>query len=114
LQSFLKARDKYAIPIPSGSWFYMLGRDEDMLTSNLLAAQQCGSEVHNIQIFTADASGGKLSDDDIADAFVRFSDLAEKYGILASFENHINMWSEHPGRVEKSRARSSSVAGVSA
>ena len=97
---FLKARDKYGIPIASGGYFYMLGRDEELLKSNLKIAQQCGSDVHNIQVFTADAAGRQLSDDDVADAFVRFSDLAESRGLLACFENHINMWSEHPGRVE--------------
>ena len=101
LSRFLAARDKYGVPISSGGYFYMLGRDEGLIEKNLRIARQCGSDVHNVQIFTHDATGRLLSDDDIAGAFVRVSDLADEQGLVACFENHVNMWSEHPGRVEK-------------
>lgn len=99
LDAYLAASRKYGVPLPSGGFFYMIGRDEPVLDTYLRTAKDCGSDVHNIQIFTNDASGRQLTNDDVADAVVRFTELAAKYGVLACFENHINMWSEHPGRV---------------
>lgn len=109
LDAHLEASSRYNVPILSGGFFYMVGRDEALLKRNLRTGVQCGSKVHNVQIFARDASGNLLSDDDIADVYCRTFEMADRIGIRACFENHINMWSEHPGRVEavaeKVRAR---------
>jgi hypothetical protein len=62
---------------------------------------ECGSDVHNVQIFTHDCSGKVLSDDEIVDVYMRTYELSDKISVRPCFENHNNMWSEHPGRVEK-------------
>jgi hypothetical protein len=100
LDAYLRASEKHGIPLPSGGFFYMVGRDEGLLKDNLKIAKECGSQVHNVQIFTKNAAGDVLSDDDVVDVFVWTTELGDKLGILPCFENHINMWSEHPGRVE--------------
>jgi hypothetical protein len=101
LDAHLTASAKYDIPILSGGFFYLVGRDEALLENNLKISKECGSVVHNVQIFTKDAAGKVLSDDDIVDVYLRTYELGEKIGIKPCFENHINMWSEHPGRVER-------------
>ncbi|MBD9596881.1 TIM barrel protein [Ensifer sp. ENS05] len=99
LDAFLKASQKHGVPISSGGFFYMVGRDEALLSDNLKIAKECGSQAHNVQIFTNDANGRPLSNEEIADVFLRTSEEGDRVGVKVCFENHINMWSEHPGRV---------------
>jgi len=101
LDKHLDASAKYGVPIYAGGFFYLVGRDEGLLEQNLRIGKACGSALHNVQIFTKDANGRVLTDDDIADVYSRTYDLALRIGIRPCFENHINMWSEHPGRVQK-------------
>jgi hypothetical protein len=105
LPQFLAASAKHGVPLPSGGFFYMVGRDEALLKDNLLIAKECGSDVHNVQIFTKDAGGEILTDDDIADVVLRTTEFGMKHGVLPCFENHINMWSEHCGRVGRVAAK---------
>ncbi|MBR0896716.1 hypothetical protein JQ616_17265 [Bradyrhizobium tropiciagri] len=99
LDRHLRASQKHAVPTLAGGFYYMVGRDESLLEENIRIGKACGSEIHNVQIFSHDASGRFLTDDDIADIYMRTAELGEKIGVLPCFENHINMWSEHPGRV---------------
>ena len=62
---------------------------------------ECGSDVHNVQIFTHDCSEKVLSDDEIVDVYMWTYELSDKIGVRPCFENHVNVWSEHPGMVEK-------------
>jgi hypothetical protein len=101
LDNHLKASAKYGVPTVAGGFFYMVGRDEALLEDNLRIGKACGSDVHNVQIFTHDFSGKVLSDDEIVDVYMRTYELSDKIGVRPCFENYINMWSEHPGRVEK-------------
>ena len=52
-------------------------------------------------MFTHDCSGKVLSDDEIVDVYMWTYELSDKISVRPCFENHNNMWSEHPGRVEK-------------
>jgi sugar phosphate isomerase/epimerase len=101
LEDHLRASAKYGIPTFAGGFYYMVGRDEKLLEDNIRIGKECGSEVHNVQIFTNDAAGRPLSDDDIVDVYMKTAELGDKIGVLPCFENHINMWSEHPGRVQR-------------
>lgn len=101
LDQHLKASAKYNVPIRSSGFFYMLGRDEALLEDNIRLARECGAETHNIQIFTNHADGHCLSNEEVADAFLRILDIGKKFEVVPCFENHINMWSEHCGRVDE-------------
>lgn len=100
LEAHQRAIAKYGLPLLSGGFFYMVGRDEALLERNLRVGVDCGSRYHNVQIFTHDHAGKILSDDEVADFYCKTAETAERLGITVCFENHINMWSEHPGRVE--------------
>ncbi|MFO1023595.1 MAG: hypothetical protein U1E70_00305 [Acetobacteraceae bacterium] len=54
-----------------------------------------------MQVLTNHADGHVLSDDEVADFYMRAHDFGMRHGVVPSFEVHVNMWSEHFGRVEK-------------
>lgn len=109
LDDHLRAAEKYNLPVLSGGFFYMAGRDEGLLEQNMRFGQELGSRTHNIQIFTHHADGHVLSNDEVADLYMWTAELGDRFGLKPCFENHINMWSEHFGRVaivaEKVKAR---------
>src|SRR3546814_20219492 len=47
------------------------------------------------------ADGHLVTDEEIADIYLRAYEVGEKAGCLPTFEVHVNMWSEHFGRVAK-------------
>jgi len=98
---FLRASQKYGVPLTAGGWFYRVGRDEALLEWHLRVAGEYGTKVQNVQIFTEDASGKPVSDETVADVYMRAAELGEKHGVTPCFEVHVNMWSEHFGRVAK-------------
>ena len=101
VDQFLRARDKYDIPVRSGGWFYYLGQDEPLLEQNLQLAQRLGSLVHNVQIRMHHADGHLVTDEEVADTYLRAYDWGLKYGVDPSFEVHVNMWSEDFRRVSR-------------
>lgn len=98
---FLKARDKYGIPVRAGGWFYVLGEDEALLEKNLRTGQELGSLVHNTQIKIHHAAGHVVTDEEVTAAYLRAADLGHKYGVVPCFEVHVNMWSEDFVRVSR-------------
>ncbi len=98
---YLRASAKYGVPIRATGYFYTLGRDEPLLEWNLRVAAQCGSLVHNVQVLTRHLDGHPLSDQEVADFYLWAYDLGCKLAVDPCFEVHINMWSEHLGRVER-------------
>ncbi|MGH8241089.1 MAG: hypothetical protein ACREXP_29290, partial [Steroidobacteraceae bacterium] len=66
---------------------------------NLRIAPECGSINHNLQILTNKAAGSPVTDEDVVDIYLRAAELGERLGVTPCFEVHINMWSEHFGRV---------------
>ena len=93
-QKYKKLSEKYDLPILSSGWFYMLGKDDDLILENLKMGANLGSKYHNVQIFINHADGHPLSDQEIADIYMKVADYGEKVGCLPCFEIHINMWSE--------------------
>jgi hypothetical protein len=55
--------------------------------------------MHNIMIYTNDATGRAASDDAIVDCYLRTYDESMKLGVEPAFELHVNMWSEDFRRV---------------
>ena len=86
--------EKYDLPILSSGWFYMLGKEDDLIFENLKMGADLGSKYHNVQIFINHEDGHKLTDQEIADCYLKVCEYGEKIGCLPCFEIHINMWSE--------------------
>jgi hypothetical protein len=98
---YRRASEKYGLPILAGGWFYTLGRDEPLLEWHLRVARDCGTRIHNVQILTHDHSGRVVTDEEIAAIYLRAAELGSKLGVTPCFEVHVNMWSEHFGRVAR-------------
>lgn len=96
-----KASEKHDLPVLASGWFYTLGRDEPLYERNIIKARLLGSRVHNVQVLTAHADGHVLSDAEVAEFYLRAYDFGMRHEVVPCFEVHVNMWSEHFGRVER-------------
>ena len=94
-----KFSQKYNLPLLCGGWFYVLGRDEDLLFKHLEQGSKLGTKLHNVQIKLMHANGYPATNKQIIDIYLRSAEYGEKIGCLPSFEIHINMWSEDFTRV---------------
>jgi hypothetical protein len=101
IEDFLAARDKYGLPVRGSGWFYTLGEDDALLETNLATARRLGSIVHNTQIKLRHADGHVVTDEEVADAYLRAAELGDRYGCTPCFEIHVNMWSEDFPRVTR-------------
>lgn len=97
----LKASERLDLPVLAGGWFYTLGRDEALFEQNISKARLLGSRVHNVQVLTHHADGHRLTNGEVADFYLRAFDIGMSQGVVPCFEVHVNMWSEHFGRVEQ-------------
>jgi hypothetical protein len=98
---YLAASARHGVPIRATGWYYVLGRDEPLLEWNLRVSAQVGAVVHNAQIMTRRLDGAAVSDQEVADCYLRAYDVGRRLGVDPCLEVHINMWSEHFGRVER-------------
>lgn len=98
---YRRASEKHRLPIRAGGFYYTRGRDEALLEKHLRNARALGSKVQNIQIRTLDATGKPVTDEDVASSYLHAVELGDRIGVVPSFEVHINMWSEHFGRVSR-------------
>ena len=98
---YKRAIEQFDLPLTAGGWFYLLGRDEPLLEWHLRMAREYGTCVHNVQIFTHHRDGHPVSDQEVADAYLWAHEIGEREGVRVCFEVHVNMWSEHYGRVER-------------
>jgi hypothetical protein len=100
-RALLKASERCDLPVRAGGWFYVRGRDEALFEQNIVKARLLGSIVHNVQLLTCHADGHVLSDREVADFYLWAHDFAMRHGVVPCFEVHVNMWSEHFGRVAR-------------
>lgn len=101
LDLYLHASEKYGLPVRAGGFYYTRGRDEPLLELHLRMAKALGARVQNVQIRALDASGAPVTDDDVVASYLHAAELGDRIGVVPSFEVHINMWSEHFGRVSR-------------
>jgi sugar phosphate isomerase/epimerase len=99
IDEYLRCSEKYEVPIYTGTYQYMLGRDEDLLRENMRNAARAGLKLHNIMIFTRALDGHVVTNAEIVDCYFRTWELGEQTGVQPSFEPHVNMWSEEFTRV---------------
>ncbi|MBI3506630.1 MAG: hypothetical protein HY059_17465 [Proteobacteria bacterium] len=96
-----KACERHDLPVLASGWFYTVGRDEPLFERNIVKARLLGSRVHNVQVLTAHADGHVLTDEEVAEFYLRAHDFGMRHEVVPCFEVHVNMWSEHFGRVER-------------
>lgn len=90
---------KHGVPLMAGGFYYVLKRDEPLLEWHFRIAREFGARVHNVQILTKDVTGRPVTDEEVADLYCLAVDAGERAGVAPCFEVHVNMWSEHFGRV---------------
>jgi len=98
-REYLKAAQKYDLPVKSGLWMYRLGKDEELLARNLRVAKDAGGEIHNIMVYTHHADGHAISDAEVVAFYLHAYEQSQKVQIEIDFEIHIEMWSEDFRRV---------------
>ena len=98
-QEYLDAVQKHALPLTTGLWSYVIGRDENVIEKNLRLCKEAGSDCHNLMIQTHHAEGHVVTDQEVVDFYRLAYELGEKVGITIGFEVHIYMWSEDLRRV---------------
>lgn len=98
--AYVMAQRKHGLPMLSGGWFYLIGRDEPLLEWHLRMGKDLGQIAHNTQIFAFDADRNPVTDQQVADLYCRVAEIGERTGVIPCFEVHVNMWSEHVGRIE--------------
>ena len=101
VNEYLRCSEKYDLPILAGGWYYVLGRDEELLMENLRIGARLGSIVHNTQILMDHVEGKLVSDEEVADIYTKAFEIGEETGCRPTFEVHVNMWSEDFLRIEK-------------
>lgn len=101
LNAHLAASERHGVPIRAGGFYYTLGRDEALLEWHLRIGHALGAKAQNVQISQTDARGIPVSDERIAEAYLRAYGVGASLGVIPCFEVHVNMWSEHFGRVER-------------
>lgn len=57
--------------------------------------------VQNVQVPFRDATGGRVTDEQVAAFYLWAAELGDRLGVVPCFEVHINMWSERLSRVAK-------------
>jgi hypothetical protein len=96
---YIKASQKYGLPMYSSGWYYIAGRDDAVLEQNLRVARECGAINHNVQVLDRNVAGQPVTNDEVLAIYLRAAELGDRFGVTPCFEVHINMWSEHFGRV---------------
>lgn len=101
LDAYRAASQKYDLPIRAGGFFYTKGRDEPLLEWHLRMAREVGALVHNVQIRTLDIDGKPVTNEHVAELYLWAAEIGDRYNVTSCFEVHVNMWSEHYGRVNE-------------
>lgn len=99
LPEFQRCIAQYRLPVHTTSWFYELGTDDALIARQLELTAAVGAATHNMMVYAHHADGHLLSNQEIADCYLRSFDEAMKLGVEPAFELHINMWSEDPRRI---------------
>ncbi len=96
-----RCSQKFDLPMHTGTYGYVLGRDEAALEQDMRNAARIGVKLHNIMIGVNAADGRPLSNEDIIACYLRCLELGDRLGVQPSFEVHVYMWSEQYPRVRQ-------------
>lgn len=100
-QEYIRAAEKHAMPMRTGLWSYMVGRDEALVLKNLEFCKAAGAECHNLMIYRKHVAGRDATDREIADFYRLAYEAGAGIGITIGLEVHIYMWSEDFRRINK-------------
>ncbi|KVN39071.1 xylose isomerase [Burkholderia pyrrocinia] len=93
--------DRHALPIRVIGGIWRAGRDDAHVAEIVDAGARFGSTVLNCQLYAHHADGHPLSDDEVADFYLRAYERGEPVGCLPSLEVHVDMWSEDFTRIAR-------------
>ena len=99
LSTYLQCIDQFGLPVLTASWFYALGADDALLSEKIRLAARVGAQQHNIMIYWHDGHGRPVTNDEVAEFYLRAYDEGMPLGVEPTLELHVNMWSEDPRRV---------------
>ena len=100
-RELLRASEANDLPVTASGWFYTLGRDEPLFERNIMKGRLLGTRVHNVQVMTNHVDGHRLTDAEVAEFYLRAHEFGMRHEVVPCFEVHVNMWSEHYGRIAK-------------
>jgi sugar phosphate isomerase/epimerase len=101
LYTYKAAVQKHGVPMTAGGFYYFLGRDEPLLEWHLRVGKELGTRAHNVQIISHDVNRQPVTDEQVIATYLRAAEVGEETGVTPCFEVHVNMWSEHFGRIAK-------------
>jgi hypothetical protein len=99
LRPCIELVERFGVPIAVIGGIFRAGRDEARMREIAEWGGRFGAGVYNCQLFADHADGHRLSDEEVADFYLRMCDSSERHGCLGSFEVHVDMWSEDFRRV---------------
>lgn len=97
--TFHRCSAQYDLPTYTASWFYAWGEDESILREKLALASQVGAKQHNIMLYWHDVNGRSITNEEVAEFYVRAYEIGMPLDVEPTMELHVNMWSEDPRRV---------------
>ena len=98
-KEYVRAAERYDLPMLTGLWTYTLGKDEELLNNNMQLTKDTGGLCHNIMVFDKHADGHSITDQEVLECYLSAYKQAQRIGIEITFEVHIYMWSEDVRRV---------------
>ena len=96
-----RCSQKFDLPILTGTYGYVLGRDDKALADDMRNGARLGVRTHNIMLGARTADGRDITDEEVIDCYLRMYELGDKLGVQPSFEVHVYMWSEEFPRVSR-------------
>jgi hypothetical protein len=99
LDTYLRCIERFKLPVLTASWFYALGADDALLADKVRLAAEVGARQHNIMIYWHDSEGRPITNEEVAEFYLRAWDLGMPRDVEPTLELHVNMWSEDPRRV---------------
>jgi hypothetical protein len=101
VETYARMAERYRLPVSVGGFFYTKGRDEPLIDWHMNVVARLGGHALNIQLMASDVDGIPISDQQVADLYVRLAEHGDRLGVTPCFEIHVNMWSENFARVER-------------
>ncbi|KMI24648.1 hypothetical protein SM87_05637 [Klebsiella pneumoniae] len=99
LDEYIKGSQIYDLPVLSGSGCYTLGLDEDLIKQNINLTAEVGGKYHNFMVWAKHKDGHYVTNEEVAESYLDAFEYSEKAGVIITFENHVDMWSEDYRRV---------------
>ena len=99
LDEYIKGSQLYNLPVLSGSGLYTLGLDDHLINQNIDLTAEVGGRYHNFMIWAKHKDRHYVTNEEVAECYLKAYEHAEKAGVIITFENHVDMWSEDYRRV---------------